>query len=170
MSAFSFSHSATFTITHAKYLASKIAADLNVCNRLHGRPTVSQVESYSEELIELLRHGYLSRYEFGFKRDAKRVLSWSYDVTSSGNIETDDRAGKMSAYLDLRDTTFFNFVWYSSKYNSLSIDDQKTFGVTHPINRTTGEPPSDGAGYWSGTEKIYSSGGTGVSRRSFRSY
>ena len=77
MSAFSFSHSATFTITHAKYLASKIVADLNVCNRLHGRPTVSQVESYSEELIELLRYGYLSRYEFGFKRDAKRVLSWS---------------------------------------------------------------------------------------------
>ena len=62
MSAFSFSHSSTFTITHAKYLASKIAADLNVCSRLHGRPTVSQVESYNEELIELLRHGYLSRY------------------------------------------------------------------------------------------------------------
>lgn len=170
MSTFSFTHSATFTITHAKHLASKIAADLNVCSRLHGRPTVSQVDSYNEELIELLRYGYLSRYEFGFKRDEKRVLSWSYEVTSSGNIETDDRAGKLSAYVDLSGTTFFNFVWYSSKYNSMSVDEQTTFDGTHPVNRTTGEPPSDGAGYWSGTEKTYSSGGTGVSRRSFRSY
>ena len=95
MSTFSFTHSATFTVTHARHLASKIAADLNACSRLHGRPAISSVESYNEELVELLRYGYLSQYEFGFKRNEMRVLSWLYEVDASGNISSDDRAGRL---------------------------------------------------------------------------
>ncbi|QEG35823.1 HORMA-1 domain-containing protein [Bythopirellula goksoeyrii] len=170
MSTYTYTQSSTFTVTHAKHLASKIAADLNACSRLHGQPAISSVKSYNEELIELLRNGYLSRYEFGFKCDDKRVLSWSYDITPAGNIETDDRAGKMSAYVDLSGTTFFNYVWYSGKYHGMNSDQQATFKGTHPINRTPGDPPADGVGYWTGTEKNYSAGGTEVSRRSFRSY
>ena len=113
MSTFSFTHSATFTVTHARHLASKIAADLNACSRLHGRPAISSVESYNEELVELLRYGYLSQYEFGFKRNEMRVLSWLYEVDASGSISSDDRAGKMSAYIDLSGTAFFNFLCFS---------------------------------------------------------
>lgn len=170
MSTFTHSTSATFTVTHAKHLASKIAADLNACARLHGKPSLSVVENYNAELVELLRYGYLSRYEFGFQKDDKRVLSWSYEVTSNGNIETDERAGKMSAYVDLGGTSFFNYAWYSSKYKALTFDQQSTFKSSHPVDRTSGDPPVDGLGSWSGTEKNYSAGGTGVSRRSFRSY
>ena len=170
MSTFSYTQSATFTVTHARHLASKIAADLNACSRLHGQPSISAVENYNEELAELLRYGYLSQYEFGFQRDVERVLSWSYMVDASGAVTGDDRAGKMSAYVDLSGTTFFNYVWYSAKYHDLSSGQQSSFKASHPVNRTSGDPPSDGAGYWSGTEKNYSAGGTGVSRRSFRSY
>jgi len=170
MSTFTHTTSATFTVTHAKHLASKIAADLNACSRLHGKPSLTVVENYNEELVELLRYGYLSRYEFGFKKDDKRVLSWSYEVTSDGNIATDERAGKMSAYVDLDGTSFFNYAWYSSKYHNLTSDQQAGFKDSHPVNRTSGDPPSDGVGSWSGTEKNYSAGGTGVFRRSFRSY
>lgn len=170
MSTFTHTASATFTVTHARHLASKITADLNACARLHGKPSLTAVENYNTELVELLRYGYLSRYEFGFQKDDKRVLSWSYEVSSNGSIETDDRAGKMSAYVDLDGTSFFNFAWYSRKYNSLTSDQQESFKGSHPVNRTTGDPPSDGAGSWSGTEKNYSAGGTGISRRSFRSY
>jgi hypothetical protein len=131
---------------------------------------VAAVGDYSDELVELLRYGYLSRYEFGFKRHEMRVLSWSYEVDSYGNIETDDRAGKMSAYIDLDGTAFFNYAWYSSKYHSLTSGQQSAFKDSHPVNRTSGNPPSDGAGHWSGTEKNYSAGGTAISRRSFRSY
>ncbi|MCA9217178.1 MAG: hypothetical protein KDB27_29115 [Planctomycetales bacterium] len=170
MSTFTHTQSATFTVTHARYLASKIAADLNACSRLHGRPAISVVEKYNEELIELLRYGYLSQYEFGFKRSDKRVLSWSYEVDASGAVSGDDRAGKMSAYVDLSDTSFFNYVWYSAKYQNLTSDQQAAFKDSHPINRASGSPPSDGNGVWSGTEKNYSAGGTGISRRSFRSF
>tara|TARA_R110002111_G_scaffold177181_1_gene243213 strand:+ start:18015 stop:18527 length:513 start_codon:yes stop_codon:yes gene_type:complete len=170
MSTFTHTQSATFTVTHAKYLASKIAADLNACSRLHGQPSLSTVEIYNEELVELLRFGYLSQYEFGFQRDDQRVLSWSYEVDASGSISSDDRAGKMSAYVDLSGTSFFNYAWYSNKYHNLTSDQQSTFKDSHSVNRTSGNPPSDGTGYWSGNEKNYSAGGTGVSRRSFRSY
>jgi len=169
MPTFTHTTTATFTVTHAKHLASKIAADLNACSRLHGQPSVTAVENYSDELVELLRYGYLSRYEFGFQRDDNRVLSWSYEVNSYGNIKTDDRAGKMSAYVDLDGTTFFNYTWYSSKYSNLTSDQQSTFKDSHPVNRTSGDPPSDGVGSWSGTEKNYSAGGTSISRQSFRS-
>ena len=170
MSTFTITQSATFTVTHAKHLASKIAADMNACSRLHGRPALSTVERYNEELVELLRYGYLRRYEFGFKRNDQRVLSWCYDVDASGNISSDDRTGKMSAYIDLTGTIFFNFMWPSSKYYSLTSDEQSSFQGSHPVDRTSGEPPRDGAGYWTSTEKNYSAGGTGVSRRSFRSF
>lgn len=170
MSTFTHTRSATFTVTHAKHIASKIAADLNVCSRLHGQPSTLAVENYNDELVELLRYGYLSRYEFGFKREEKRVLSWSYEVNSHGHIEGDERAGKMSAYVDLEGAAFFNYAWYSSKYSNLTSEEKVAFKETHRIDRTSGDPPSDGAGYWSGTEKNYSAGGTGVSRRSFRSY
>ncbi len=115
MSTFTHTHSATFTVTHAKHLASKIAADLNACSRLHGQPSVSAVEIYNEELVELLRYGYLSRYEFGFKRDDKRVLSWSYEVDASGNISTDERAGRCpltSIWVEQLSSTT---LWYSNQ-------------------------------------------------------
>ena len=170
MSTFSYTQSATFTVTHARHVASKIAADLNACSRLHGEPSLSLVEKYNEELVELLRYGYLSEYEFGFQRNDERVLSWSYQVDESGSISTDDRAGKMSAYIDLSGTSFFNFMTPSSKYYELTSDQQSAFDESHPVNRTPGSPPADGAGYWTSTEKNYSAGGKGVSRRSFRSF
>ena len=170
MSTFTYTQSETFTVTHAKHLASKIAADLNACSRLHGRPALSMVEKYNEELVELLRYGYLSQYEFGFQRNDERVLSWSYEVDASGFVSGDDRAGKMSANIDLSGTAFFNYVWYSAQYHDLSSEQKSFFKDSHSVNRTLGDPPCDGAGCWSGTEKNYSAGGTGVSRRSFRSF
>lgn len=170
MSTYSYSQSTTFTVTHAKHLASKIAADLNACSRLYNRPSIATVDDYTEELVELLRNGYLKKYEFGFQRDDKRVLSWSYTVDSSGNIQTDERAGKMFADVDLSNTTFFNFLWYTDKYFALTSAEKENFKGSHSVSRSSGDPPGDGAGYWTGTQKNYSSGGTGISRNSFRAY
>lgn len=101
--------------------------------------------------------GYLKKYEFGFMRDDKRVLSWVYTVNSSGNIETDERAGKMFADVDLSNTTFFNYLWYTDKYFALPSGEKENFKNSHPVNRTSGNPPGDGSGYWTGTQKNYSS-------------
>ena len=50
MSTYSYTQSTTFTVTHAKHLASKIAADLNACSRLYNQPSLATVDDYTEEL------------------------------------------------------------------------------------------------------------------------
>jgi len=42
--------SETFTLTHARRLAAKVAADMYQCQRFYDHPTDIQIESYQEEL------------------------------------------------------------------------------------------------------------------------
>ena len=51
---FTRSSSETFTRTSAKYLVSKVAADLRQMQRLHRAPADAQIDAYVEELITLL--------------------------------------------------------------------------------------------------------------------
>jgi hypothetical protein len=76
----SYSLAETFTHTEARYLASKVVADLYQCSRLYRSPAASDIPDYETELVERLVKGYISRYEFGFKKDGKRVVSWQYEV------------------------------------------------------------------------------------------
>ena len=78
--------SSTFTITHARHLASKVAAELNLCSQFYGEPGQSVIADYAEELAVLLRDGYVSRYEFGFRVNGKRIVCWRYVVESNGTI------------------------------------------------------------------------------------
>ena len=50
--------SQSFTRTHAKYLASKVVADLYQCARLYGRPSANSIPDYESELVELLAGAY----------------------------------------------------------------------------------------------------------------
>jgi hypothetical protein len=165
---YSTSRTATFTVAHARNLSSKVAADMNICANYYGKPTLDQIEKYSEELTELLRYGYVETYEFGFKKDDKRVVSWYYIVDSSGSITSDDRAGKLTSGANIEGATFFNFLTYSSKWDGLSSSEREEIKKSLPIQRTTGEPPADGSGYWTSGDRSYSSGGVGMSRNSFR--
>lgn len=165
---YSTTRTATFTVTHARHLASKIAADMNVCAAYYGKPSQAQVEQYSEELTELLRYGYVETYEFGFKKDDKRIVSWYYTVDSTGSITSDDRAGKVTSGANIEGATMFNFLTYSSKWDDLSTSEKEDVKKGLPIQRTSGDPPGDGNGYWTTGDRSYSSGGVGMSRNSFR--
>ena len=111
MTTFTSSSTATFTLTHARHLASKFAADMNVCRRYYGEPTQNRVDDYNRELTELLRHGYIDQYEFGFKKAGMRALSWRYSVDASGNLDGDDRAGKLLPSADIDGCDYFNTIW-----------------------------------------------------------
>src|SRR5437870_569267 len=87
--------SESFTLTHAKYLASKVTADMLRCQQLYGSPSNGQINDYGTELALLLRDGYVAVYEFGFQRNDQRLVSWRYTVDSSGISATDDRPGRI---------------------------------------------------------------------------
>ena len=164
---FSVTKSATFTIINARYISSKVAADMHLCAQYYGEPSEERIREYAEELAQYLNAGYLKEYEFGYKKDGKRIVSWRYKVDSNGLLTTDDRAGKVVAYVDITGAVFFNYLTQNSQYFELSSEQQARFKSGLPIQRTSGDPPSDGAGYWT-SDRNYFSGGCGVSRQTFQ--
>ena len=160
--------SESFTRAHAKYLASKVVTDLYQCSRLYGSPVAADIAGYEQELIEMLAGGYVSAYEFGFKKEESRIVSWQYRVTILGTlVGGDDRAGGIYAKADVSGASYYNFMTYSSAWSSLSPAQQAVVSERHPISRMTGTLPEDGKGYWT-DDRIYSNGGVSVGRRTFR--
>jgi len=73
---YSYSTTESFTLTHARRLAARVAADMHQCQRFYDKPIDTQIENYQEELTVLLHGGYVESYEFGFKTmDERRVVS-----------------------------------------------------------------------------------------------
>lgn len=164
---FSVTTSSTFSIIHARYLSSKVAADMHLCAQYYGKPTEARVREYAEELAQYLNAGYLQEYEFGYKKDGKRIVCWRYKVDANGHLTTDDRAGKIVPYVDVTGAVFFNFLTQNSRFLQLSTEQQARFESNLPLQRTGGQPPSDGAGYWM-SDRNYFSGGCGLNRLTFQ--
>lgn len=156
----------TFTRTNARYLASKIAADLRQLRSFYGRPTEQQIDDLSDELVEMLAGGYVATYEAGFRKEGKRVVSERYSVSSSG-LATDERAGGIYARADVTGASWFTFMNYSDAWWDLSDTARKAVKDSVAIDRSPGTEPTDGNGYWE-NGRNYASGGTSTSRSGFR--
>lgn len=162
-----FTRSNSFTITQARYLASKVAADMHLCAAYYGNPSEAEIRGYAEELAQYLNEGYLKSYEFGYKKNGVRVVSWRYTVDANGNITTDDRPGKIPAYVDVSGSTFFNHLEQNSVFFALQEYQRSNFKASLPVQRSSGYAPSNGAGYWT-TDRNYYSGGCGIGRQTFQ--
>lgn len=161
--------SSTFTITHARELASRVSADLHLCARYYGGPSESGIRDYLEELAQLLKGGYVSEYEFGFERNGKRVVSVHYTVDDYGVLTTNDSPGKVFARADVKGASFYNYMWRSAKWQALTQPQRDRIEAGLPFKRTAGAAPTDGDGYWT-TDKNYHSGGKSLSRATFRPF
>ena len=162
-----FTSSSTYTIINARYVSSKIAADLDLCRQYFDRPTENSIQEYKEELAELLNGGYVKEYEFGFKRDDKRIVCWRYTVKDDGTISTDDRPGRLDSLINTSGALFYNFLTFSLKWENLQPEERARVEKHLPFRRTGGTLPSDGNGYWT-SDRIYSSGSIGVTRKTFK--
>ena len=159
--------SSTFNLTHAKHLASKVAADLHLCSIYYGHPTRERVLEYELELVEMLRGGFVKQYEFGFRRDDKRVLCWRYTVSADGILIADDNSGKLFSGVDVSTAVFYNYLWNTDAWYALSASERVKIESALPFQRVGRDAPADGSGYWV-SEKNYSSGGVALDRQSFR--
>jgi hypothetical protein len=164
---YSFTNTATFTIVHARHLASKVAADMHLCAQYYGKPSEEKIREFAEELAQYLNEGYIKEYEFGFQKDNKRIVTWRYKVDENGVLTADDRAGKVVPYVDIAGASFFNFLTQNAQFFRLTSSQQASFEAGLPFQRTAGQPPSDGSGYWI-SDRDYFSGGRGLSRETFQ--
>jgi hypothetical protein len=158
----------TFSLTSAKYLASKVTADMRRCAQMHGRPYESEINDYGTELALLLRDGNVSDYEFGFEMDGRRVLSFFYRVVGGELVASDDRPGRIYDG-SVSGSSFFNFITRSIRWTHLSQAEKETFNKLSPITRRSGSPPMDGNGYWV-NDLSYSKDGVALQRKTFRPY
>lgn len=156
------SSTSSFTITHARYLASKLAADLRQMQLFYGKPSDSQIDSYITEVVILLLAGCLASVSYGFKRDRQWVLVLKYDARSGGILLPDDRAGRVMPGKNVYGASWYSFLTYSSKFDYLSQEERKRLESQLPFRRSGGVEPTV-SGAWI-SDKSYSSGTVSLQR------
>ena len=82
----------TFTLTHARHLAAKVATDLKRLQRLYGELSDARIEQFEGEATELLRQGYLQSVTYGFQRNGNWIeptLRYTARELADGGIDDD---------------------------------------------------------------------------------
>jgi hypothetical protein len=163
----SYSITRSFTITNARHVTSKIAADLGLMRAYYGWPSENEITQYAEEAAILLNERYLGTVEYGFKRNGKVVFGLKYVACSDGTLQADDRPGRVPSNLNLSETERYSYLTYTSVFQNLSPQQQAEIKDRLPVTRSPQPAPATGSGYWE-QSRSYSSNGEGVVRSVFR--
>jgi hypothetical protein len=169
-SSYTISESTTFTVTHAKHMAAKVATDLKRLQRLYGRPSDADIANYEAEVIELLKFGYLGTLTVGFKRDNAWINpTLRYTARDlAGESANDDDPGRLRPGADITGATFHNFLTYSATWKTLSSAEKESFKKRIPFSRVGMDEPGI-SGYFV-DDRVYSSGCRALNRASVRSF
>lgn len=166
----SYTQSWNFTITHARHMAAKVATDLVRMRRFYGYPSDADIDAYEQEVIALLKAGYLGRVWYGFKRYGSWIEpTIKYTARDLYNASAaDDDPGKIRPGADIAGASFHSFLSYSAAWNNLTLDEKDAFKKRLPFYRHSGtEPPVYG---YLLPDRTYSAGGRALDRASVRSH
>jgi len=167
---FTESVSTSFTVTHARHMAAKVATDLKRLQRLYGGPSDQAIADYETEITELIKAGYLGVVTYGFRRDGKWIeptLRYSArDLV--GFAANDDDPGRIRPGADITNASFYSYLTYSAAWDMLSAGEREAFESRLPFRRG-GAPEPAVNGYLS-NDLTYSSGGRALDRASVRSW
>lgn len=166
-STYSITGSESFTITHARKIACKVATDLKRFQRLYGRtwdPSDQAIDNYEAELVHLLKHDVVGSVIYGYMRAGKWTQACvRYHSTSGGELVADDDPGKIRPGYDIAGASFTSFLTYNSNWDRMSQSARQAIANSSPLQRGTGTTPMLEKGYWS-HDLTYSAGGRGVIR------
>lgn len=170
MSSYTITESATFTVTHARHMASKVSADLKRMQRFYGHPSDSDITNYENEVIELLKAGYFGTLTVGFLRGGQWIEpTLRYTARDlAGMAANDDDPGRVLPGRDISGATFHNYMTYSAAWDALLESEKDAFKRRMPFYRTGMAQPTVN-GYMV-DDKTYSAGGRALSRASVRAY
>ncbi len=144
-----------------------VAADLRLMQRFYEQPSDNRIEAYMTELVELLVVRGVDTVTYGFKKDGAWVVALRYVAAVDGNLTADDRAGRVPPGIDITGGSWSSFLTHSSHWWELPATERAGVEALLPFQRTAGEEPSPGNGYWV-EDKTYSADGGGVRRATFR--
>lgn len=162
-STYTHSEAQTFTITNAKYLASKVETDLMRLHRYyfesHGSPSLADIRAYHDELVLLQMWNFLDKIEYGFHVNSGWVKALKYTARQGGVLTANDDPGGIRFVSIPTSARFSSFLRYNNRWHSASSE-KKEFLRKTPISRTSGPGYS---GNWA-QQRAYSSGGRGLLR------
>lgn len=167
-SSFTTSQSTTFTITHAKHLAAKVATDLKRIQRFYGRPSDADIAAYETELIELLKAGYLGKVSYGFRRNGLSIEPTLIYTAQELGVEgaVNDDPGRVRPNADTTGATFGSYLTLSPAWWTLSQSERDAFEEKLPFKRSGAEEP--GVNGYLDLDRSYSAGGRSLQRASVR--
>jgi len=172
MSSYSFtsSESQAFTLTHAKHMAAKVAADLKRIQRLYGEPSDEWISNYEQEAVALLKAGYLGTLTLGFHKDGEWIEpTLRYTARDLVNSSaTDDDPGRIRGSANVTGANFYSYLTYSEAWDKLTSDERNAFKQSLPFFRSGASEP--GVNGHLVEDRTYSSGGRALSRSSVRNF
>jgi len=169
MSTFSFTNTQTFTVTHARHIASKIATDLKRMQRFYGYPSDSSIAQFETEATELLKLGYLDNVTYGFKRGENWIVpTLKYTAKDLVTAGLDDDPGRVPIGANIEGAGFYSYLCRNQAWWDLSQSDRNKIEEGLPFKRTGASYPGL-SGYFS-QDKSYNSGGKGVDRFTLKNY
>ena len=160
----------TFTRTHARHIAAKVATDLKRMQRFYGEPSDNWIDAFEAEAVEFLKGGLLDKVAYGFRRNGgwiePTLIYTSRDLM--GIAASDDDPGRVRPNAQISGASFHSYLTYNSTWNQLTREQREDFAKRLPFQRTEGAEPGV-SGYWS-RDLTYSAGGRALDRASLRSY
>jgi hypothetical protein len=159
----------TFTVTHARHMAAKVATDLRRMQRFYGYPSDTWIEEYEAELVVLLKAGYLGEVTYGFKRGNDWIEpTLRYTAADLLGSSSDDDPGRVRQGRDVSGASFYSYLTYSAKYSGASSGEKESALKDLPFNRSGAAEPGI-SGYLE-SDKTYSAGGRALNRACVRSF
>lgn len=167
---YTISETTTFTITHARHIAAKVATDLKRMQRFYGEPSDIRIKNYESEVIELLKANYLGTVAYGFRRNGNWIEpTLKYTALELINRSaSDDDPGRIRPGANIYGANFYSYLTYSAAWDGLSEAKKNDFKMSLPVQRSDAPEPGV-SGYFS-SDLVYSAGGRALNRESVRSY
>jgi len=164
-----FTQSATssFTVVHARYMASKVATDLRRFQRFYAAPSDASIANYEAELVELLRHDVVETVIYGFKRNGKWTEAAVRYRSMGGSLSADDDPGKIRPGLDVAGASFTSFLSFNENWNKLTDAQRAAIESGLPFQRSSSATPALESGYWA-DDLTYGAGGRSLARSTVR--
>jgi hypothetical protein len=162
----SITRTSTFTITDARYVASKLGADLRNLNARYGEPRLSDIANYVEETAQYLKAGYLERVDFGFKDGDRWILRLRYTAVAGGQLR-DEAPGGLPSASAVAGYPFYSYLSQNSAFFALTSTEQEDFKAALPVPRKGAPEPSANGGIH-GHSSQYSRNGAGLTRDVYR--
>lgn len=167
---YSYTESATFTVTHARHMAAKVATDLKRMQRFYGSPSDTKIAEFEIEATELLKAGYLGTATYGFKKGDNWIEpTLRYTARDlAGGSGNDDDPGRIRPSANISGAKFYSYMTYSAAWDELSQAERAAFKSALPFFRGSAEEP--GIYGYLASDRTYSSGGRALDRATVRGF